>query len=68
MSRTLMFWSAFILTRPLGATVGDLLDKPLANGGLAFSCFYASAILAAFIVARILFLPQKAGQHPGVHE
>jgi uncharacterized membrane-anchored protein len=64
-SRTLLFWSAFILTRPLGATVGDLLDKPLANGGLAFGRFYASAILAAFIVACILFLPQKAGGHPG---
>jgi uncharacterized membrane-anchored protein len=43
-SRTLLFWAAFILTRPLGATLGDLLDKPLNNGGLAFSRFYASAI------------------------
>jgi uncharacterized membrane-anchored protein len=49
-SPTLLCWSAFILTRPLGATVGDLLDKPHANGGLALSRFYASAILAAFIV------------------
>src|SRR4030088_431815 len=64
-SRTLLFWSAFILTRPLGATVGDLLDKPVNNGGLAFSRFYASAILAAFIVGCILLLPQRAGQHPG---
>jgi uncharacterized membrane-anchored protein len=64
-SRTALFWSAFILTRPLGATVGDLLDKPVANGGLAFGRFYASAILAAFIVACILLLPQKAGNHPG---
>ena len=64
-SRTLLFWSAFILTRPLGATVGDLLDKPQANGGLGLSRFYASAILAAFIVAGILFVPQKAGKHPG---
>jgi uncharacterized membrane-anchored protein len=63
-SRTLLFWTAFILTRPLGATVGDLLDKPLANGGLAFGRFYASAILAAFIVACILLLPQRAGKHP----
>lgn len=63
-SRTLLFWTAFILTRPLGATVGDLLDKPVANGGLAFGRFYASAILAAFIVACILLLPQKAGKHP----
>jgi uncharacterized membrane-anchored protein len=67
-SRTLLFWSAFILTRPLGATVGDLLDKPLDHGGLAFSRFTASAILAAFIVACLLFLPQKAGQHPGARE
>jgi uncharacterized membrane-anchored protein len=63
-SRTLLFWSAFILTRPLGATVGDLLDKPVANGGLAFGRFYASAILAALIVASIVFLPQRAGKHP----
>jgi uncharacterized membrane-anchored protein len=63
-SRTLLFWTAFILTRPLGATVGDLLDKPVANGGLAFGRFYASAILAAFIVACIALLPQKAGRHP----
>jgi uncharacterized membrane-anchored protein len=63
-SRTLLFWSAFILTRPLGATVGDLLDKPVANGGLAFGRFYASAILAAFIIACIALLPQRAGRHP----
>jgi uncharacterized membrane-anchored protein len=63
-SRTLLFWTAFILSRPLGATVGDLLDKPVANGGLAFGRFYASAILAAFIVACILLLPQRAGKHP----
>lgn len=60
-SHTLLFWSAFILTRPLGATVGDLLDKPLASGGLALSRFYASVVLAAFIVACILLLPQRAG-------
>lgn len=65
-SRTLLFWTAFILTRPLGATVGDLLDKPVANGGLAFGRFYASAILAAFIVACILLLPQRAGKNPEV--
>ena len=63
-SRTVLFWSAFILTRPLGATVGDFLDKPVANGGLAFGRFYASAILAALIVACIVFLPQRAGSHP----
>jgi uncharacterized membrane-anchored protein len=64
-SRTLLFWGAFILTRPLGATLGDLLDKPVTDGGLAVSRFYASAILAAFIVACILILPQKAGSHAG---
>jgi uncharacterized membrane-anchored protein len=64
-SRTLLFWSAFILTRPLGATLGDFLDKPVANGGLAFGRFYASAILAVVIVACIAFFPQKAGKHPG---
>ncbi len=64
-SHTLLFWSVFILTRPLGATVGDLLDKPIADGGFAFSRLTASAILAAFMVACILFLPQRAGRHPG---
>ena len=63
-SRTLLFWAAFILTRPLGATVGDLLDKPLANGGLALGRFSASAALAAFMVACIVFLPRRAGRHP----
>jgi uncharacterized membrane-anchored protein len=63
-SRTWLFWSAFILTRPLGATVGDFLDKPVADGGLAFGRFYASAILAALIVALIVLLPQRAGKHP----
>ena len=64
-SRTLLFWGAFILTRPLGATLGDLLDKPLDNGGLAFGRFYATAILAAIILACVVFLPQRAGSHPG---
>jgi uncharacterized membrane-anchored protein len=64
-SRTLLFWSAFILTRPLGATLGDLLDKPVADGGLAFGRFYASAILAAVIVACILLLPQRPGKQSG---
>jgi len=67
-SRTALFWSAFFLTRPLGATVGDLLDKPVVDGGLAFGRFYASAILAAFIVVCIVLLPQKAGKHPGETE
>jgi uncharacterized membrane-anchored protein len=63
-SRALLFWSAFILTRPLGATVGDFLDKPIANGGLAIGRFYASAVLVALIVALIVFVPQRAGRHP----
>jgi uncharacterized membrane-anchored protein len=62
-SRTLLFWAAFILTRPLGATLGDLLDKPLDDGGLAFGRFYASAILAAIIIACVALLPQRAGGH-----
>jgi uncharacterized membrane-anchored protein len=64
-SRTVLFWAAFILTRPLGATLGDLLDKPVDHGGLAFSRYTASGILAALIIACIFFLPQKAGSHPG---
>jgi uncharacterized membrane-anchored protein len=69
MPRTLLFWSAFILTRPLGATLGDFLDKPVANGGLAFGRFYASAILAALIVALIVLVPQRAGKHsPAIQE
>lgn len=58
-SRTALFWAAFILTRPLGATVGDFLDKPVASGGLALSRYSASAWLAAFIVACIVFVPQR---------
>lgn len=64
-SRVALFWAAFILTRPLGATVGDFLDKPVAKGGLAFSRPVASATLAVVIVLLILILPQKAGKHPG---
>lgn len=64
-SRVLLFWAAFILTRPLGATVGDLLDKPHAKGGLDFSRPLASIVLAIFIVGCIILLPQRAGQHPG---
>ncbi|MGZ5183349.1 MAG: hypothetical protein ACXWC2_22955, partial [Ramlibacter sp.] len=59
-SRTALFWAAFILTRPLGATVGDFLDKPVANGGLALSRYSASAWLVAAIVAYVLLVPQKA--------
>jgi len=64
-SHVLLFWAAFILTRPLGATVGDYLDKPLAAGGLNFSRPLASAMLAVVIVALIFLLPQHAGRHPG---
>ncbi|HTT98509.1 MAG TPA: hypothetical protein VMF58_10700, partial [Rhizomicrobium sp.] len=63
--RVLLFWAAFILTRPLGATVGDFLDKPHAQGGLDFSRPLASAILAGFIVLAILLIPQRPGSHPG---
>jgi uncharacterized membrane-anchored protein len=58
-SRAALFWSAFILTRPLGATLGDLLDKPISHGGLALSRIDASAILAALMIACVLFLPQR---------
>jgi uncharacterized membrane-anchored protein len=63
-SRVLLFWAAFILTRPLGATVGDFLDKPVTHGGLALSRPIASAVIAAVILAGILLLPQRAGSHP----
>lgn len=59
-----LFWSAFILTRPLGATLGDLLDKPLSHGGFAVDRFVASAILTAFMTGCIVLLPQRAGSHP----
>jgi uncharacterized membrane-anchored protein len=61
-SRVLLFWAAFILTRPLGATVGDFLDKPVDHGGLALSRPIASAVLAVFIVGCVLLLPQRAGR------
>jgi uncharacterized membrane-anchored protein len=64
-SRVFLFWAAFILSRPLGATVGDFLDKPVSDGGLALSRPIASAIIGAFIIACLLVLPQKAGRHPG---
>jgi len=63
-SRVLLFWAAFILTRPLGATVGDFLDKPLNEGGLALSRPIASAVLGALLIFCLLVLPQRAGQHP----
>jgi uncharacterized membrane-anchored protein len=64
-SRVLLFWAAFILTRPLGATVGDFIDKPLDQGGLALSRPLASAVVAVLMIACILVLPQRAGNHPG---
>jgi uncharacterized membrane-anchored protein len=60
LSRVALFWIAFILTRPLGATVGDFIDKPVADGGLALSRPLASAVLAVIIVALLIVLPQRA--------
>jgi len=68
-SRTALFWAAFILTRPLGATVGDFLDKPVANGGLALSRYTASGALIVCILLLVLFLPQRAERlAPAVHD
>jgi uncharacterized membrane-anchored protein len=67
-SRVTLFWAAFILTRPLGATVGDFLDKPLDHGGLALSRPLATAVIAVFMIACIFIIPQRAGRHPGSAE
>ena len=72
-SRTALFWAAFILTRPLGATVGDFLDKPVASGGLALSRYSASAALLVCMLILICILPQRAerleARHPdGEHD
>src|SRR5690349_10424082 len=67
-SRVFLFWAAFILTRPLGATVGDFLDKPLDKGGLAMSRPLASDVLAEVILGLILILHQRPGHHPGANE
>lgn len=64
-SRVLLFWMAFILTRPLGATIGDFFDKQHAEGGLEISRPIATIILAGAIIALILILPQRPGRHPG---
>jgi len=64
-SRTVLFWSAFILTRPLGATLGDLLTKPHENGGLNLSRYSSTATIAVFMIVCILLFPQRAGAHPG---
>jgi uncharacterized membrane-anchored protein len=63
-SRVLLFWAAFILTRPLGATIGDFLDKPASDGGLTISRPIASAVIAAFILICLLVLPQRASRRP----
>jgi uncharacterized membrane-anchored protein len=63
-NRVLLFWAAFILTRPLGATVGDFLDKPVADGGLSLSRPIATTALALAIILLILLLPQRPGRHP----
>src|SRR5436309_11240252 len=63
-SHVFLFWAAFILTRPLGATVGDFLDKPLDKGGLSLSRPVASIVLAVAIVVLVLILPQRPGSHP----
>ena len=63
-SRVVLFWAAFILTRPLGATVGDLLDKPHTHGGMALSRPAASGVITVLILAFILILPQRPGVHP----
>jgi uncharacterized membrane-anchored protein len=67
-SRVFLFWVAFILTRPLGATVGDFLDKPLEKGGLALSRPIASSALAVIIIVLIMILRQRPGSHPGKAE
>jgi uncharacterized membrane-anchored protein len=61
----LLFWSAFILTRPLGAAVGDLLTKPLATGGFNLSRINSSLIITTFIFLCILFTRQRTGDHLG---
>lgn len=64
-SRVTLFWAAFILTRPLGATLGDLLDKPVNHGGFNVDRITASLILAVVMVVLIVLIPQKPGRHPG---
>jgi uncharacterized membrane-anchored protein len=63
-SRVFLFWAAFILTRPLGATLGDFLDKPTSHGGLALSRPLASVVILALIVVLVFVLPQRPGRHP----
>ena len=64
-SRVALFWAAFVLTRPLGATIGDFLDKPIANGGLDISRPLASLVIAVAMIVLVAVIPQRAGRHPG---
>ena len=66
-SRTLLFWAAFILTRPLGAVVGDFLDKPINAGGMAINRYTASAVLFAMMVSCVLIFPQRAAVKSSGH-
>jgi uncharacterized membrane-anchored protein len=68
MSRTLLFWMAFILTRPLGATVGDILTKPHADGGLDLSRISSSAVIAVFMIGCIALTSRQVGGHPGTRQ
>ena len=64
-SKAVLFWAAFILTRPLGAVLGDFLDKPIAKGGLELSRYSASAVLIGFIILCLIVFPQRAGKSSG---
>ncbi len=65
LSRTILFWAAFVLTRPLGAVLGDFLDKPLDAGGLALSRYAATAVLVLFMILWIVVVPQRAAREAG---
>jgi uncharacterized membrane-anchored protein len=67
-SHTILFWTAFILTRPFGASMGDLLTKPHDDGGLNLGRFVASGAIALFMIVCIFLFPQRAGSHPGNHD
>ncbi len=67
-SRTVLFWMAFILTRPLGANMGDFLTKPRVDHGLDLSRFAASGVIAVFMFLCLVLLPQRSGRHPGSEE
>ena len=66
-SRTVLFWIAFILTRPLGAVTGDYLDKPIEDGGLELNRYVLSAVLLIVIVAAILLFPQRPASADDAH-